>query len=71
MNPIKETNIKRECFRAAAEIYAVLLRNRNATRVDYDLTIPEIYHLALVLYKNGKKRYWSTGDEDELVKDIK
>ena len=65
MNEIKETQVKRECFRAAAELYATILQNRGATRFEMATVPNEIYALALALYKDGKKRYWASGQEEK------
>jgi len=63
MNEIKETQVKRECFRVAGELMASILQIRGATRIDFDTTSDEIYHLALALYKDGKSRYWASNKE--------
>tara|TARA_Y100000310_G_C20670209_1_gene809832 strand:- start:2101 stop:2298 length:198 start_codon:yes stop_codon:yes gene_type:complete len=65
MNEIKETQVKRECFRVAGELMATILKIRKATQVDKVSTSDEIYQLALTLYKDGKSRYWASNKEEK------
>ena len=74
MNDRKEQVIKKECFRAASILYASLLRERRALRFDSKSAPQEIYNIAMILFNDGKKRYWATyndmKDMEEESKDV-
>ena len=58
MNTEKEKFVRKECYRAAVQIYCVLLRNRNAKEWAEARSINEIYSIALGLQMHGKQ-FWS------------
>ncbi len=63
MNDRKEEWVKKQCFKGAVTIYTQLLKERRATRFDIGIAPAEIYRIAMVLFKDGKSRYWASYDE--------